>query len=141
MLNDLGFDIGMVGVITALAVLAKVVSLPYWGRAINRFGNRPVLIATSFGASVVPLIWLLSRDPMLLGLFNAFSGFVWAGLDLASFNYALSLVGASFAPRSSQSTMPFQACSMQAARLQGAFSSRFSGMPHSSVLQAYCSCS
>ncbi len=98
MLNDLGFDIGTVGIITALSVLAKVIALPYWGKAINRFGNRSVLIATSFGAALVPVVWLFSRDPLTLGLFNAFSGFVWAGVDLASFNYALSLVGRELRP-------------------------------------------
>jgi len=51
-----------------------------------------VLVATSFLTPFVPLVWLLSKDPVHIALFQAFSGFVWAGFDLSAFNYALSLV-------------------------------------------------
>jgi len=98
MLNELHFDLGMLGIMTALSVLAKIVSYPYWGKAIDRFGNQPVLIATAFATPLVPLIWLLSRDTLMIGLFQVFSGFVWAGFDLSSFNSALSLVGRELRP-------------------------------------------
>ncbi len=93
MLNDLGMDVGMLGILTAAAILAKIVSYPYWGKAIDRFGNRAVLVATSFAMVFVPVLWLFSKDPAWLAVFQVFSGFAWSGLDLASFNFALSMVG------------------------------------------------
>ncbi len=98
MLNELKFDLGTLGLITAVGVLAKILAFPYWARAIDRFGNRPVLVSTALMAPFVPLVWLFSKDPALLCVFNVFSGFVWSGLDLSSFNFALSMVGRELRP-------------------------------------------
>ncbi|MEM4633802.1 MAG: MFS transporter [Candidatus Anstonellaceae archaeon] len=98
MLNQLGFDLGMLGIMTALSVFAKIMSYPYWGNAIDRFGNRSVLLATALAAPFVPLLWLFSSDPIWIGALQVFSGFVWSGFDLASVNLALSLVGRELRP-------------------------------------------
>jgi len=98
MLNQLHYDMGMLGMITAASVITKIIVFPYWGKAIDRFGNRAVLIATSVSAIVVPLLWLLSDNFAALLVFQVASGFVWAGLDLSTFNYALSLVGRELRP-------------------------------------------
>ncbi|MCX8195163.1 MAG: MFS transporter [Candidatus Micrarchaeota archaeon] len=98
MLSELGYDAGMLGLMTAVAVFTKVAAYPYWGKMIDRFGNRTVLVATSLLAPFVPLLWLLSKDTAMIGLFQVFSGFVWSGYDLASFNYALALVGRELRP-------------------------------------------
>ena len=57
-----------------------------------------MLIATAFMAPIVPLLWLFSNDVWMLALFQVFSGFIWAGYDLAVFNSALSLVGRELRP-------------------------------------------
>jgi len=98
MLNELGFDVGILGFLTAISVVTKIVCFPYWGSAIDRFGNRTVLVATAFAASVAPVMWLFSKDLLFLALFQVFSGFVWSGFDLASFNYALAMVGRELRP-------------------------------------------
>ena len=98
MLNSLGLDVGAFGALTAASILAKIAAYPYWGKAIDRFGNRAVLVASAFGISLVPLMWLFSTDFRWLFAFQAFSGFVWAGLDISSFNYTLGLVGRELRP-------------------------------------------
>lgn len=98
MLENLGFDVGMLGIMTAASILAKIVSYPYWGKAIDRFGNRAVLVSTSFAMVFVPVMWLFTTDPAWLIAFQIFSGFAWSGLDLASFNFALSMVGRELRP-------------------------------------------
>ncbi|MBM3228909.1 MFS transporter [Candidatus Parvarchaeota archaeon] len=92
MLQSLGFDLAGIGFVSAVAIIVKVASLPYWGSMIDRFGNKKVLAVCSVGAALVPAIWLLSRDFYHILIFNAFSGFVWAGFDLCAFNYLLSSV-------------------------------------------------
>lgn len=92
-LNDLGYDVVALGMLTAITVLTKIVAFPYWGKIIDRFGNRAVLITGAFMVPFVPFMWLFSRDFAMLALFNMFSGFIWSGFDLATFNYALALVG------------------------------------------------
>ena len=98
MLHDLGMDVGTLGILTAISIIAKVVFFPYWGAAIDRFTNRTVLIATAFMAPLIPLLWLFSGNFWMLAVFQVFSGFIWAGYDLAVFNSALSLVGRELRP-------------------------------------------
>jgi len=40
LLNNLGYDVGALGILTAITVLAKILAYPYWGKIIDRFGNR-----------------------------------------------------------------------------------------------------
>ena len=98
MIGSLHYDMGMLGMMTAVAVLAKIAAYPYWAWAISRFGNRIVLVATALMAPLVPLLWLLSTGTLQIGIFQAFSGFTWAGFELASFNFALALVGREVRP-------------------------------------------
>jgi len=98
MLDELGFDLGMLGLMTSVSILAKIASFPYWGKISDRFGNRTVLVATAFLVPLVPLLWLTTKNALLIGIFDAFSGFVWAGFDLASFNFALAMVDRKLRP-------------------------------------------
>ncbi|MCX6771850.1 MAG: MFS transporter [Candidatus Micrarchaeota archaeon] len=98
MLNQLGMDVGTLGILTAISIITKVIFFPYWSAAIDRFSNRTVLIATAFMAPLVPLLWLFSGNFWMLAAFQVFSGFIWAGYDLSMFNSALSLVGRELRP-------------------------------------------
>ncbi|MCX6770075.1 MAG: MFS transporter [Candidatus Micrarchaeota archaeon] len=98
MLNTLHMEVSTLGMLTAIAIVAKVISYRYWGKAIDRFSNRTVLITTSLLAPIVPLLWLLSGDVWMLALFQVFSGFVWSGYEIAVFNTALSMVGRELRP-------------------------------------------
>jgi MFS family permease len=92
MLNNLKFDSNIFGIMVAASVFAKILSFPYWGETINRYGVYPILILTSFLTPLIPLLWLLTTDKTLIFLFQIFSGFIWAGFDIASFTFALSIV-------------------------------------------------
>ena len=92
MITNLNFDLGMVGAITSISIIMKMVSQRYWGSMIDAYGNRTVLICCGIGAALVPAIWLMSTDFVHIMLFNAFSGFVWGGFELTSFNFLLATV-------------------------------------------------
>lgn len=98
MLNGLGLNVETFGAIIAASVLAKIIAYPYWGKAIDRFGNRAVLVSCAFATTVIPIFWLFTSSPLWLMVFQVYSGFVWAGMDLASFNFALSIVGREMRP-------------------------------------------
>src|SRR5712692_2136032 len=40
----------------------RMLTAPLWGRALDRVGARPVLVACCFGLSVSPVIWLFPRE-------------------------------------------------------------------------------
>lgn len=88
---EMGFTlIALHGTVTAgLRMLAA----PLWGRAIDRYGARPVLIFCSFGAAVIPAIWLFPTPavlwPLLLDI--ALTGPLWGGHAVAVFALPLSV--------------------------------------------------
>lgn len=76
--------LGYVGTLAA-AVVAKSVSLPWWGRIVDRRGARPVFRLAMVLSAWVPLPYLLTGDLTGLTLAAAFSGFAWGGYEVASF--------------------------------------------------------
>jgi MFS family permease len=76
-----------------LSAAARVLAAPAWGRAIDRLGARPVLAACSFGAAVLPLLWLLASPGVLwpLAVDGVLSGVFWGGHALASFSVPLAV--------------------------------------------------
>lgn len=118
-LNNLGLDVGALGTLTAIAIATKIIAYPYWGRAIDRLRNNSVLMATALLAPFVPLLWLFTGDFWMLCCFQVFSGFVWAGYDLAVFNTALSLVGRELRPSFISKYNIFSALSNAAGALAG----------------------
>ena len=76
------FDIILTGQIANNALLILLVSR--WGRAIDRYGNRPVLLVAAFLAAVTPLWWLRVDAGMLalIAFANAWSGGIYCAVDL-----------------------------------------------------------
>lgn len=91
-LRDLGFGYLEYTFLLTVASIGRIVAMPYWGRISQLFGNKLVLVSCAAFASLVPLLWLTSTNIFVLALFEVFSGFVWAGVDLAAFNYVLCSV-------------------------------------------------
>ena len=88
--QELSFvEVTLAGQIT-YAVFA-VLSLSWWGRQMDRFGNIPVLWITSLITAVNPIVWLLATkgSPLSLFLFNAIGGLVWGAANLAVMNILL----------------------------------------------------
>src|SRR5207237_203615 len=44
---------------------ARIVAAPLWGRALDRVGARPVLVACCFGLCLSPVLWLFPREGLL----------------------------------------------------------------------------
>lgn len=82
-------EVTLAGQIT-YAVFA-VLSLSWWGRQMDRFGNIPVLWVTSLVTAVNPIVWLISAkgSPLAMFLFNAIGGLVWGAANLAVMNILL----------------------------------------------------
>jgi MFS family permease len=72
--------------------LAALVALPLWGRHADLVGNVRVLRLSSFLASLIPMFWLLSRNPAYLMLVNLFAGFSWSGVTLSAGNFIYDAV-------------------------------------------------
>jgi hypothetical protein len=70
-------------------------AVKWWGRARDRWGNKPILVMASAAVVINPLIWCLIRPEWAwVGLLiPMYGGFVWAGIDMALCNALLGFSG------------------------------------------------
>ncbi|MFC0205633.1 MFS transporter [Novosphingobium soli] len=96
--KQLGFDVSMVMVLSALSQLANLFALRFWGALTDRFSNKSVLLvsAPAYILSIVAMIGASqsSNDIFVIGwlaFLHLLMGASVAGVTLASTNIALKL--------------------------------------------------
>jgi len=80
---------------TACVIAVVVVQVPaliFWGRAADRYGNKKVLIVTSFAVAALPALWLISTSIWLAVFLQMWSGFFWSGFNQSVQNFLLDAV-------------------------------------------------
>ncbi|OGS35456.1 MAG: hypothetical protein A2474_02200 [Elusimicrobia bacterium RIFOXYC2_FULL_34_12] len=87
MLNDLKFKYSTYTIIKSASVFAALISLPFWGRLADKYGNVKIIKASAILLPIVPVLWLFSKNPVYLILVDAFGGYAWAGFNLAVVNF------------------------------------------------------
>jgi MFS family permease len=93
MLKDLQFSYFQFMMIIVSASIASVLFMPLWGKFIDEYGNIYTLQITSLMIPLICFLWPLSivfsfpAKLYFLFLANFFSGFSWAGFNLACGNY------------------------------------------------------
>src|SRR5437867_8011819 len=93
MLRNLATGFALAALHGVAVAAVRIVSAPLWGRAVDRFGARPVLAVCSFGIAAVPAIWLFPTPAFLwpLALEAALSGALWGGHGLAAMDLTVDL--------------------------------------------------
>ena len=91
--NEMGLSFTQMMVFsTAAASVATVLVMGWWGRALNRYGCRSVMLVAGIAASVTDAFYLLSVPgsiwPVLLR--NFFGAVFWSACNLAANNMQLS---------------------------------------------------
>ncbi len=92
MLRELGFSYWTFTLITGMATITSFLTMTYWGRYGDRFGNKKVLTVTSLIIPIIPILWIISSTARYLFFIQLFSGFVWAGFNLSSANFIFDAV-------------------------------------------------
>ncbi len=109
MLGTLGMGYAMMALREATTAGLRIVVSPLWGRAIDRVGSRPVLIACSFTIVAIPLLWMLAAPDRLWPVFadSLMAGVLWSGHNLATMQMPIAV-----APRAGRSwhVAAFYAC-------------------------------
>lgn len=79
-----------------VVALVRVVCAPLWGRAVDRYGARPVLVLCSLGIAIMPALWTVLTPDRLwpLAIDAALSGCMWGGHGVASFDLPLGIAPA-----------------------------------------------
>lgn len=94
MYNQLGLSVARVCLFIIVNTLAAAVTMPTWGRLLDRLGNKSVMAAAILLWQAQFIGWLLPRPghTWLLFLLWAWNGFAWAGFTLGLFNMLLKLI-------------------------------------------------
>ncbi|HET6370811.1 MAG TPA: MFS transporter [Nitrospiria bacterium] len=92
LLRDLQFSYVQFMAVAAAAVIAQFLTMNFWGRLADYFGNKRVLQLTGLLLPVIPPLWLLTVNFYAILGIQMFAGFAWAGFSLAMGNYVLDVV-------------------------------------------------
>jgi len=92
MLYDLKLNYIQYTLVTSSAVIARLISLRIWGKMADRYGTRKVMTLAAFFIPMISIWWLFSGNIYYLIVIEMYSGFAWAGFELASFNFLLETI-------------------------------------------------
>jgi len=94
MLRDLQISFTMMAIYDMINIIANISMFSVWGRLTDHFGNKPILLLTTFFAAALPLIMVfanISNAWLLIPLFQFSTGLVWSGISLSTSNIFLKL--------------------------------------------------
>jgi len=89
-----------VGVLAAISSLSALVGMRVWGRMLDRRGAYWVQTVTGLIIPLAPLAWAFITASWQVAIINTFTGFLWAGYNMANFNLLLELTPEEQRPRS-----------------------------------------
>ena len=87
----LGATPRLIGILSTLSAIARMVGQQFWGRLVDRRGARWVLAMCHLLIPVLPFIWFPLTEAWQLVFVTVPSGFLWAGHEIANFNMLLEL--------------------------------------------------
>ena len=91
-LQSLGFNYIQFTVILMTASIFSFVFMTYWGPLSDKYGNYRILYITAVSMPLLALGWAFIKNFYLLILLQTFSGFLWAGFNLATTNFIFDAV-------------------------------------------------
>lgn len=87
MLDTLQFSYLEFTINSLASIVMQFLTLGFWGRISDRFGNRLVMMITASILPLLPVLWLVSADFYYLIGVQLVSGFAWSGFNLSTANY------------------------------------------------------
>lgn len=88
MLKDLNFSYIVYMLVSLSVSVFSLLSLPLWGKLSDRIGNKNLLTIGSIFISIMPFLWLFSKNPIYLALVpQLISGVGWSAFNLSSTNF------------------------------------------------------
>jgi hypothetical protein len=83
MLSDLKFSYMTFTAVVSCEYVARIISLTFWGRKVDKSGSLRVLSYVSYLIPAMPVLWLFSSNYLYLCGVQMISGVVWAAFDLS----------------------------------------------------------
>jgi len=87
MLKDLKFSYLLYTMLVISAALTRHLSISRWGSHADRVGNLKIIKFVSLFIGIIPLLWIINRNPAFLVFAQVFAGFLWSGFYLCTSNF------------------------------------------------------
>ena len=93
MIKTLKMSLVEMQIYSMLSAFAMLLSFRFWGKFIDKFGNKTAMKICVFLGGVNPLFWIFFKESSysLIWLEGILSGIMWSGANLVSFNIVLAL--------------------------------------------------
>ena len=92
MLRELHFGYLLYTMITVTATVTVYLMMGRWGKHADKVGNLKVMKMTAPIIAILPLLWVINRQPLFLMGVQIISGFAWAGFNLCASNFIFDAV-------------------------------------------------
>jgi len=92
MLKELKFSYLLYTTLNIFVTLTVLATTCRWGKHADKLGNLRVIRFTARLIAFTPVLWILNRNPGFLVFAQIFSGFAWAGFNLACTNFIYDAV-------------------------------------------------
>ena len=90
-IKNLGASYAWISTLIVISGISSILVQKQWGSVSDHFGHGSILKFTAFATGIIPLLWFFAPSVEYGILINIFSGIVFAGFNLAVFNYVLQL--------------------------------------------------
>lgn len=88
LLRNLNMSYTMYMIIILAGSFSSIMLIGLWGKFADKYGNYKTLVITSFFIPTIPILWMLSTNPIYLITIPALvGGLSWAGFNLAAGNF------------------------------------------------------
>ncbi|PIV69052.1 MAG: hypothetical protein COS07_02110, partial [Candidatus Aenigmarchaeota archaeon CG01_land_8_20_14_3_00_37_9] len=87
MLKDLGMNYFTYMLVVNAGLVSNFLFISIWGKYSDFFGNRKIISLTGYLVFLLPILWIFSSDIIYLILVQIFSGFIWSGFQISTFNF------------------------------------------------------
>lgn len=93
MMKKLSMSLFEMQLYSTLHMFSSLLSFQFWGRFIDRFGNKSAMKICVFLGGLNPMFWLFTRagNYNILWFEGIISGFMWAGTGIITTNFVLSI--------------------------------------------------
>ncbi|MBP9854644.1 MAG: MFS transporter [Candidatus Omnitrophica bacterium] len=99
MLEEMHFSYATYTLVNLSAPLGVFLSIRRWGLHADKVGNLKIIRLTTRVIAIMPLFWLINRNPTYLFFVEMLSGFLWAGLNLCVSNFVFDAATPQKRPR------------------------------------------
>ena len=92
MANGLGFTAAMIGNVTIISSVSRLLTQRKAGELADRLGSRVIQVGTMFLIPLLSLAWVFVTSYAQALTINVFSGVLWGAFELVSFNVLLEML-------------------------------------------------